>query len=93
MHRNLRIDVYRNDGQVIAPFLVILRVANRKALTSETILSGTAGSIQFNPQMKPSAGNGTLADRYPTSSMDTYGETPGELEVGAEITIDLHPTR
>ena len=80
MHRNLGILLSNHDDeQVIAPFLVILRAANRNALTSDTILSGTTGEVCFEPQRRSTAGN--LPDGYPMSSVDTFGETPGELGV------------
>lgn len=46
--------------QVIAPYLIILRVAKRRELTSETI-SGGIDSIRFQSQVTTD-GDGSLAD-------------------------------
>lgn len=54
------------DRQVIAPFLIILRVSNRSALTSDTIISGNVGSMQFEGEGESTSGNGTLPDEYST---------------------------
>jgi hypothetical protein len=62
-------------------------------LTSETPVSGTTGSIHFEVGRESKAGNGTPLDVYTTGSVDTYKETPGELGVGTEIRIDLHPNK
>lgn len=77
---------YYGDGQVIGPFLITLRVANQRALTSEPVVSGHLGSLHFRSRAK-SAGGGTLPDGYPLGSMDSNRETPGEL--GSEMTIDF----
>jgi hypothetical protein len=73
------------DEQVIAPFLLILRVANRTALTSDTMISGGGPSIYFGKSM---GGSETLPDAHPMSSIGTSGETPGQLSGEAETTID-----
>lgn len=76
----------RGGAQVIAPFLIILRVANQTALTREAIVSGNIGSIHFKSQgISTDGGNVTIADEDPKSSVDTGRENPGELGVGAEI--------
>ena len=43
--------------QVIAPFLITLRVANQSALTGATITSGNGGSTQFSAQWGSTTGN------------------------------------
>lgn len=63
------------ETQVIAPFLITLRVANQSALTNKTIVSGDIGSIHFR-QGKSNGGSGTLPGGQPTSSVDTDGESP-----------------
>jgi len=45
------------QNQVIAPFLITLRVANQSALTSKTIVSGNIGSIRFVSQGESTGGN------------------------------------
>lgn len=69
------------EVQVIAPFLIILRVANRSALTSDAI-SGAIGSIHFRSQRESFAGNGTLPVRCSMIVMDTSRKAPGPLGIG-----------
>jgi len=45
------------QNQVIAPFLITLRVANQSALTSKTIVSGHIGSMRFKSQGESTGGN------------------------------------
>jgi len=75
--------------QVIAPYLIILRVANRRAVTSDTI-TGTIGSIQFGSQ-GTTDGEGTLADGDYMSSTEVDGEAPGGLGVGTEGAVEEVP--
>lgn len=74
--------------QAIAPFLIILRVADRRALTSETIVSGNLGSIHFRSQGKSTVDDGTLPDDHHVSSTDADGEISQELGAGAESAIE-----
>jgi hypothetical protein len=75
--------------QVIAPYLIIIRVAKRRALTSESI-SGSLESIQFRSQ---GSGNidGSLPDGAPASAMGLNGEAPGELSARDEDAIEVLP--
>lgn len=75
------------ETQVIAPFLVIRRVTRRNASTSSTIVPGKTSSIRFQHHRKSTGGNCALPCGCQTSSAETYGETPRDLEVA--ITIDL----
>lgn len=45
------------QNQVIAPFLITLRVANQSALTSKTIVSENVGSMQFRTQGESTTDN------------------------------------
>ena len=72
--------------QVIAPFLIIIRIAKQSALTGTTVASGTTGSIRI--QMTSMSGDETLPDA--TSSTGSRGKTHGGLDVAAETTADLH---
>ena len=81
----------RGDAQVIAPFLITLRVANRKALTSEMVSSGNLGSIHFRSQGRSKDDIGTLPDGNPADSMETNGEAPCGLGFGTETTIEEVP--
>lgn len=63
--------------QVIAPFLVTLRVANRRALTSTSIASGEVGSMRFGGQGESTADDCTIScGNDPTSSTATNGDSP-----------------
>lgn len=76
-----------NHGQqqVIAPFLIVLRVANRTALTSDVTASRKIdGSIRFKSE-GVSTGNQTFHDGNPASSVETNGETAGEACAGHNI--------
>jgi len=75
---------------VIAPLLIIKRVANRSALTGDIIVTGTINSLKFG-----SGGSGsddTLPGGSFVSSVDSCSKNSGELGVGVgvEATIDLH---
>ena len=71
--------------QVIAPYLIILRVAKRRALTSQSV-SGTVGSIYFKSQGSTDC-DGSLSDKDPANTMEVNGETAGELFAGDENVV------
>lgn len=71
--------------QVIAPFLVILRVANRTALTSEVITEGPS-TICFKSRTEVTEDDGLGGN--PTSSVGGLGDSPGESSVGAQNAIE-----
>ena len=79
-----------DDEQVIAPFLIILRLANRSALTSDAIVSGNIGTIEFRSQGRSGVSDVTVPDVYPMCPTEAGKECPGELSAGAEKTIDLY---
>jgi hypothetical protein len=81
------------DVQVIAPFLIILLVASRRALTSAMIASGNVDSIHFKNQGRPVDGVETLPDGNLVSFTETNEETPGGLVVGAETSFEEAPLR
>ena len=85
MRANIKTLSYdHGNKQVIAPFLIILRVADRRALTSNAVTSGNIGSIHFESQGETTTGEATISDVYPTSSMGPDGETPDGPGVGVE---------
>ena len=89
MHRNFGIPLPdRGDQQVIAPLLIVLRVANRSALTSNSVVSGKPSSIHFMSRETWTDG-GTVPGRHPASWIDAHGKSSGELGVVVERTIDL----
>lgn len=79
----------RGYTQVIAPYLIILRVANQRALTSDTI-TGSIGSIRFRSQATTD-GDGSVPDGDLVTSVEVNGEAPGELGARAEDAIHEVP--
>lgn len=79
--------------QVIAPFLIVLRLANRSALTSDTVVSGNVATMQFRSLEISAVSNVTVPDVYPVGPSGAGKEGPGELSAGAEKTIDLYRDR
>ena len=79
---------HADHGQAIAPFLVIIRVANRTALTKEAIVSGNISSINFESRRKSTGYTGTLAE---SSTEMPSEESSGGLGAGAEMNIDEVP--
>ena len=77
------------DEQVIAPFLLVLRIANRTTLTDEGTVSGNLDSIRFNSMGGSTGVDRTIPDGNPIdSTLDVHGETPGEYTVGEEGIIE-----
>lgn len=65
-----------NMTQVIAPFLIIQRVASRRALTSNPSTCQGSSAIGFRSRGETSTHNGTLD--ISMNSMSTYGKTSDE---------------
>jgi len=77
---------------VIAPLLIIQRVANRSALTSDTIVTGTISSFHVGGRGELTSCDRTLPAVYPMKSADRYEKnTDGPGVRGAVTTIDLRP--
>ena len=72
--------------QVIAPLLIIQRVANQSALTS-TSVTGGVGSFSFRSRGGTAGSSGTLSGGYPMNYGGGFGK---ELNVGVETTVDFH---
>ena len=74
---------------MIAPLLIIQRVADQSALTSTTIASRSTASLNIGSRGgKTTNGSGTLAGGG--YAMDKYGGGSGDLGVGVQTTVDLH---
>ena len=73
-------------AQVVAPYLVILRVAKQRAMTSESI-SGITESIRFRSNGSTDGG-GSLPDGDPTDATEVNVEAPGEPSAGNENVIE-----
>ena len=78
MGLNLR-TLLSNHGstQVIAPYLIILRVAKRRATASEPISLTALESIRFRSQGS-TGGDGLFPGANPTKRMDVGGGAQGE---------------
>jgi len=63
------------ETQVIAPFLIIYRAANRRALTSTTMVSGVVDSIRFKNRTDPTSYN---------------EKDPNQFGVGVGMTTESH---
>ena len=78
--------------QAIAPFLITLRVVNRRALTSEAIVSGNIGSMQSKNQTESTSGDGTHSEvGNHMDAMETSAEAEEDHGVRAENIIDEIP--
>lgn len=79
--------------QVIAPYLIILRVAKRRALTSEMVTSGSnnVGSIRFASQATTN-GNPSVLDGDPICSTQTNGKATDEVGMRGENGIEGVPS-
>lgn len=75
------------QSQVIAPFLVILRVANQRESANGDV---SVSSIQFRNQGESTDGSETLPGGNPMSSVGTRDETRGNVSLGAETMIGSH---
>jgi len=74
---------------VIAPLLIIKRVANRSALTGSIVVTGTVGSLKFRSG-EGSTGGGPLPSGTSASSADSCRKISGELGVAVGAMVDLH---
>ena len=79
----------RPTGQVIAPFLIIRRVANKSAFTRDTVVSGRTGSLKFWKRGNLTGCSGPHPSGDPTVSVDEYEMNSSKLTVGAESMIDF----
>ena len=83
MHRSFGASsANRGHEQVIAPFLIVLRVANRREVSNE-IASGSMGSIQ--PRLRESLGS----SGHSVTSTSKGGRNPEELSTEAIEMVDL----
>ena len=80
----------RRIGQVIAPLLIIQRVANKSAFTGNTIASRHLSSFKARSRGMSTGGNVTLSGGDPTGSVDCPGVDSCDLGVGIETTTDFH---
>lgn len=75
---------------MIAALLIVQRVANRSALTSDTIVTGGISSFHFRSRGEPTRGSRTLSIEYPMVSVDNYEKDTGGPGIqGVETTSDF----
>ena len=79
--------IYSHDAAYRAAYIIIQRVANKSAFTSNTVASGQVISFKVRSRGQFTDGSGTLPD---TSSVDKYEMSSRKLEVGVDTTIDFH---
>ena len=75
-------------GQVIAPLLIIQRVANRSALTSNTIFTAQIDSFRARSRGESAGGSRDIPSGYPMRSADSHGKNTGELEIMTENRVN-----
>ena len=74
---------------MIASLLIIQRVANKSALTGNSVVSRHTSGPKFRTQECLTDGSGTLpGGRDPMDSVDGCGTSSAELEAGT--VIDVH---
>ena len=71
--------MWRRTGQVLAPLLIIQRVANKSALTSNTFISGHLSSFKARSGEKSTSEAGAILSGDAMSSVDKRGVNSGEL--------------
>ena len=76
------------DGQVIASLLIIQRVANKSALTSNTLVTGHLSTFKARGCGGTTDTRCTLPGEDLTISVDRRGVSSGELDVGIELRSD-----
>jgi len=76
--------------QVIAPLLIIQRVANRRALTSRCVVTGSAASAHYRNSARTEVGGETVPGGYPLKSVHKCEGGSRGLGVRVETTIDFH---
>ena len=75
---------------MIAPLLIILRVANKTALTSDAVVAGRVSTFKARSRGESADGGGTLSGDS-TSSVDEGGTNSWELRVLIDTGIESHP--
>ena len=78
----------RRTEQVIAPLLIIRRVANKSAFTSDTINPGSISSFKARTRGELTGSSVDISGGNPGSSVGECGMDSGEL--GVENVIDFH---
>ena len=77
-------------GQVIASLFVIHRVANKSALTSNTLVSGRMSTFKAESRPELTEGSDSIPGGGPASSVGEREMGSSEPGVGVETTNDSH---
>ena len=90
--RSLRISCLTRQwiGQVIAPLLIIKRVADRNTLIGNAVATGNTSSFKIGSQRESKGSGGSLPSDYPMDPVGKFGEGSGELGIRVETAIDFH---
>ena len=75
---------------MIAPLLIVQRVANQSALTNHSFTTSTS-SFNVRGQGELTGGDGIPLGGYPKNPVAGYGKTPDELGTAVEKSTDFHP--
>ena len=79
---------------MIAPLLIIQRVANKSALTSDSIALENISSFRARTREELTGGSSALPGGDTTDSVGRHGvDFSGELGIGVETTINSHGDR
>ena len=77
-------------GQVIAPLFVIHRVANKSALTSNTLVSGRMSTFKARSGGELTDGGSAVPSGDSAGSVDEHQANTRELGDRVETAIDSH---
>lgn len=77
------------ETQVIAPLLVILRVANQKVPRNETFVTGRISTVRFENPRRRTGDTESLPSEESFASIEPYEKTYDKLGVTVETRIDL----
>ena len=75
-------------GQAIAPLLIVQRVANKSALTKDSLVAGGVSGFGARTREQSASDSGALGGGDPVDSVDRSGEL--RLRAGLETTADPH---
>jgi len=79
---------------VIAPLLIIQRVASKSALMTETTVSGRVNLFEVGGREEFASGRGAPPGGNPVSFVDERRmNSSGELGVWVKTTVDFHQDR
>lgn len=82
--------MWRRIGQAITSLFVIHRIANKSALTSNTLVPGRISTLKVESRGESTGGSGNVPGGDPASPVGECGVSTGELGVEAETTADPH---